>query len=176
MSVFFSLPTLTGAFCRLFSCLVSWQGNFYLNTTLIMVNRFKKTFIRIEELIYLSSVLHITLYKCLIACKGYCRLPFSHSLSALLLSLFKIISISLGHRQIKHNVKKKQVMLFCQPPHFHYFSRFHFCVQFKKQANFRGYKCAFRTSIYWEMEKLNRILSVATSLSIYLKESRKLQF
>lgn len=98
MSVFFSLPTLTGAFCRLFSCLVSWQGNFYLNTTLIMVNRFKKTFIRIEELIYLSSVLHITLYKCLIACKGYCRLPFSHSLSALLLSLFKIISISLGHR------------------------------------------------------------------------------
>lgn len=39
---FLSYPTLAGGICRIFSCLVSWQGNFYLNATLTMVSRFAK--------------------------------------------------------------------------------------------------------------------------------------
>lgn len=91
MFIFFSLPTLSDAICRMMLSKLARQ--FLLEHLTDNSQQVWKTFMQVEELIYLSSVLHIALCKCLVACKGYCRLSFSWCTT-----LFKIISILLGHR------------------------------------------------------------------------------
>lgn len=93
----FFLSTLTGAICKIFNSFRSWQGNFYLNWPAGLKNLYAK---RGTNLLVFGAVIpNVCMYAFINAYLPIKDIAdFPSNSAALLLSLFKTISISLGHR------------------------------------------------------------------------------